>query len=538
MFPTKENLTIEFKDDSRDSYNFDDVIRECVGLTNAEGGFVFCGIKDNGEVIGSKVALKKGIDGIKYEIRAKTRPSIDTEVEIIKFKENCYVVKISVPRSQTAACTSKGAYVKRALNSRGEPEIFAMDVDAIINTVGRIGTRDLTAQPLTGLTIKDIDLKLVKQVAEEIRRTSILESDIHIFSQDPLDILKTLGLINSRKGEPNIACLLLFGYEDSIIDMLPNHFVQYQVFVGDGNELVRNEKFTMPIAALLPYLLQMPELNQKTNELIVNGRSLVIPEYAKNSVRESIANAMNHRDYTLHSGIQIQVYPQELIVCSAGGFVSGININNLLHTPPTPRNRRLNDAMTKLKLVESSGRGIDTIYYWQAKYGRPAPDYSMSDNSKVEIVLAGGSANLDFVQEMISTDVKDVCQMMILNSLFLKNSLSLKELSNIIQLNESRTKTIVATMINKKLINAIGPQQDTFVLFNKKKTYKKLSKAETESAKSAIIEKLEKTDGLTKSELSKELSLSETQIYRLLNSLNKEDKIEIDRGTKAWKLKR
>ena len=59
MFPTKENLTIEFKDDSRDSYNFDDVIRECVGLTNAEGGFVFCGIKDNGEIIGSKVALKK-----------------------------------------------------------------------------------------------------------------------------------------------------------------------------------------------------------------------------------------------------------------------------------------------------------------------------------------------------------------------------------------------------------------------------------------------------------------------------------------------
>ena len=172
------------------------------------------------------------------------------------------------------------------------------------------------------MTIKDIDLKLVKQVAEEIRRTSILESDIHIFSQEPLDILKTLGLINSRNGEPNIACLLLFGYEDSIIDMLPNHFVQYQVFVGDGNELVRNEKFTMPIAALLPYLLQMPELNQKTNELIVNGRSLVIPEYAKNSVRESIANAINHRDYTLHSGIQIQVYPQELIVCSAGGFVS------------------------------------------------------------------------------------------------------------------------------------------------------------------------------------------------------------------------
>lgn len=536
MFPKKENLQIEFKDDSRDSYNFDDVIRECVGLSNAEGGVVFCGIKDNGEVIGSNVALKKGIDGIKFEIRAKTRPSIDSEVEILNYKDDCSVVKITVPKGQSPVCTAKGAYVKRVVNAKGAPENVAMDVDAILNTAGRIGTRDLSAQTLSGLTINDIDLDLVLKTAEDIKNSNPSEVDFHIYSQEPVDILKTLGLVN-RNGMPNIACLLLFGYEESILDMIPNHFVQYQVFVGDGLELVRNEKYTLPIARLLPMILEFPELNRKTNEILVNGRSVVIPEYSKNSVREAIANAMNHRDYTLHSGIQIQVYPQELIVCSAGGFVSGISIDNLLHTPPTPRNRRLNDAMTKLKLVESSGRGIDTIYYWQAKYGRPAPDYSMSDDYKVEVVLAGGTANMDFVKEMISIDVKDVSQMMILNSLFLKNTLSLSEISSIIQLNESRTKTILTTMLNKKLIYTVGSQKDSYVLYNQKDISRKITKAEADALKEKILKELKKSDGLTKSELSIILSLSESQTYRLLSSLKDAGLIETDRVTRNWKLK-
>lgn len=193
--------------------------------------------------------------------------------------------------------------------------------------------------------------------------------------------------------------------------------------------------------------------------------------------------------------------------------------------------------MTKLKLVESSGRGIDTIYYWQAKYGRPAPDYSMSDDYKVEVVLAGGTANMDFVREMISVDVKDVSQMMILNSLFLKNTLSLSEISSIIQLNESRTKTILATMLNKKLIYPIGPQKDNYVLYNQKDISRKLSKTDAGALKEKIIQELKKSEGLTKSELAIILSISESQTYRLLSSLKDGGLIETDRVTRTWKIK-
>lgn len=537
MFPKKENLQIEFKDDSRDTFNFDDVIRACVGLSNAEGGVVFCGIKDNGEVIGSRVALKRGKDGVRYTILQNTEPSLECKVEIINYKDIYSVVKITVPKSDTAVRSRKGTYVKRVIDSRGNPSNEAMSVDSIISTVGRVGSRDLTAQSLSGLTINEIDLDLVASTAKLIVDSNqSSDGDIHVFTQDPVDILRTLGLIN-RDDIPNIACLLLFGYDDAIIERMPNHFLQYQVFIGNGNELVKNEKYSAPIAKLLPQILSFPELNRKSNEIIVDGRSIVIPEYAHNSVREAIANALNHRDYTLHSGIQVQVYPQELIICSAGGFVSGIDIDKLLNTPPNPRNRRLNDAMMRLKLVESSGRGIDTIYFWQAKYGRPAPDYSMSDKTKVEVVLAGGTANLDFVKEMLSVDVKNVYQMLILNSLFLKNSLSLDEIAVIVQLPISRTKNIVADMIKNRLIYPIGVQKETYLLYKQNCNPRKLSRNESEVLRQNILDELKKSGSLTKTELSKLLFISDSQTYRLLSALKNEEKIEIDSKSKSWRIK-
>lgn len=426
---------------------------------------------------------------------------------------------------------------KEFLMQRGNPSNSGMSLDSLINTVGRVGARDLTSQALSGLSIKEIDLDLVALTAKKIVDSNqSSEADVHIFSQAPMDILRTLGLIN-RDDVPNIACLLLFGYEDSLIERMPNHFLQYQVFIGEGNELVKNEKYSSPIAKLLPQLLSFPELNRKSNEIIIDGRSVVIPEYAHNSVREAIANALNHRDYTLHSGIQVQVFPKELIICSAGGFVSGIDIDKLLNTPPNPRNRRLNDAMMRLKLVESSGRGIDTIYFWQAKYGRPAPDYSMSDSTKVEVVLAGGTANLDFVGEMISVDVKNVYQMLILNSLFLKNSLSLDEISEIVQLPVSRTKNIVADMINSRLIYPIGPQKETYLLYKQNTGPRKLSRNESEVLRQNILDELKKSGSLTKTELSKILFLSDSQTYRLLSALKSEGKIEIDSTSKSWRIK-
>lgn len=58
--------------------------------------------------------------------------------------------------------------MKRVLDAKGNPSNSGMSLDSLINTVGRVGARDLTSQALSGLSIKEIDLDLVALTAKRL----------------------------------------------------------------------------------------------------------------------------------------------------------------------------------------------------------------------------------------------------------------------------------------------------------------------------------------------------------------------------------
>jgi predicted HTH transcriptional regulator len=76
-------------------------------------------------------------------------------------------------------------------------------------------------------------------------------------------------------------------------------------------------------------------------------------------------------------------------------------LDRLFSVAPSPGNIRLAEALYKLKHVESSGKGIDFIYFGQARYGRPAPDYHGSTSESVSVRLIGGNANLEFCKLLL-----------------------------------------------------------------------------------------------------------------------------------------
>lgn len=75
-----------------------------------------------------------------------------------------------------------------------------------------------------------------------------------------------------------------------------------------------------------------------------------IPFFNEEVIRESINNAITHRDYRKTSEIVIKQFPQRLDIINAGGFPIGVNLENLLKTPSTPRNRLLADVLQKQEL--------------------------------------------------------------------------------------------------------------------------------------------------------------------------------------------
>ena len=121
-----------------------------------------------------------------------------------------------------------------------------------------------------------------------------------------------------------------------------------------------------------------------------------VPDYSEIGVREAVNNALLHRDYTRLDAVYIQWQHDHMIITSPGGFPHGITVDNILVHEPKPRNRLLAEAFKRIGLVEQTGRGVDKIYMGQLRYGRPAPDYSRSDDTGVRVVLPGGKGSLQF----------------------------------------------------------------------------------------------------------------------------------------------
>lgn len=90
-----------------------------------------------------------------------------------------------------------------------------------------------------------------------------------------------------------------------------------------------------------------------------------ITEYPRESLRESIANALAYRDYSPYvrgSYIQIRMFADRLEVQSPGGLFGNVTVDNLEDEHST-RNARLMRMMEDMQVVENRGSGISAMLH-------------------------------------------------------------------------------------------------------------------------------------------------------------------------------
>jgi len=113
-----------------------------------------------------------------------------------------------------------------------------------------------------------------------------------------------------------------------------------------------------------------------------------IPTFNQAAVREALLNAVTHRDYRLGVSVFVRQYARRLEIVSPGGFLPGINPENVLWRQ-APRNRRIAEAFQRCGLVERSGQGVDRMFEASIKEGKPRPDFSGTDDYQVSVTLRG-----------------------------------------------------------------------------------------------------------------------------------------------------
>ena len=214
--PEKETLTVEFKSDCS-GYSDTDLVDEIVGMANTQGGDLYLGVEDNGEITG---VGKKRMDpiGAMALIANKTIPSVSTRAEIIE-EEGFPVLKIEIPMYRSIVATTDGRILKRRLKLDGTPENVPLYPFEIPSRLSELNLLDYSAQVVQEASVDDLDPN------ERIRLRNIIkyrkgDSSLVELSDDELD--KALQLVKIDHGtlKPTITGLLLIGKEEKIKKIL------------------------------------------------------------------------------------------------------------------------------------------------------------------------------------------------------------------------------------------------------------------------------------------------------------------------------
>lgn len=243
---------------------------------------------------------------------------------------------------------------------------------------------DFSQQICRGATLDDLDSDALSVLKEKYARK---QNNPMFLTLSNGQILSDLKLITDE-GVTNAAIILL-GKEDFIKRVYPQASVMLEYRRSESQITFDNRiSYSQPFFIMIDRLWHDIDLRNGKFQIKEGPYIFDVPYFNEEVIRESINNAITHRDYTRRSETVIKQYPQKLIVTNAGGFPHGVTIDNILTVPSTPRNRLLADVLSKTGIVERSGQGVDKIFYRTLSEGKEAPDYSGSDAFNVELILS------------------------------------------------------------------------------------------------------------------------------------------------------
>lgn len=224
-----ESVTVEFKSwikakDMRERISL--AVEELIAFANTKGGTVYFGVEDDGTVTGCD---KYDCQKIMESIYDRTRPSLFTEIEVIKYN-GLEVLAIKVNSDGNTYATTDGKCLKR-LGKNSKPYY----PDEMSNKYSTIQNPDFSSQIIVESSLDDVNKLEVYSLKEKLR---IRDPKSTLPDLEDVAFMRDLGLIK-EDGDTyklTIAGLLFVGKETSIYQLLPQAEVIYLHYSADNLE--------------------------------------------------------------------------------------------------------------------------------------------------------------------------------------------------------------------------------------------------------------------------------------------------------------
>lgn len=396
-WPEREDLVTEFKSDTK-RLSDSELVEAVVCLANTEGGTIYLGVEDDGTTSG--LHATRDLTGCEAMIANRTSPGVRVEVRVVDAGA-LRVACISVPKGRGLVSTTDGVMKRRQLDAHGEPQCVPLLPSDIPTRLSDLRAMDASAQPVPSATLDDLDPVERDRLRQFIER---YRGDVSLLklTDEELDGALELTTQADSTRVPTLTGLLLVGRDASLRRLVRTHEVAFQVL--EGEEVRFNEFRRDPLLRLVEWMESQFTARNPEEELQVGLFRVGVPRVDLSAYREAVANALVHRDYTRVGAVHVKLDSEALTVSNPGGFVEGVTSQNILTTPPRPRNPTLADAFKRIGLVERTGRGVDLIYRSTLRYGRPAPSYAQSDRAGVTLRIPAAEADRAFIRMVVEAE--------------------------------------------------------------------------------------------------------------------------------------
>lgn len=526
-----ESMTVEFKSDLR-CLPDRDLVATVVSLANTEGGNLLLGVEDDGTVTGLH-ANHLQVSGIPSLIANKTNPPLSVWAERIELAGKP-IAHIAVPNSRQLVSTSDGLLVRRRLKLDGTPEAVPFYPHEFIQRQSSMGLVDPSSMVLEDIDAYQLDPLQRLRLRNAIKKYGG-EQSLLALADDELD--GALGLcreVNSAR-RPTIAGLLLLGTEELLRTNLPSYEVAFQVL--HGTDVRVNEFFRKPLLETFEEMELLFKARVEEEEIQVGLFRVPVPNYDRRAFREAFVNALVHRDFSRLGAVHVKITEDGLSISNPGGFVEGVTLDNLLVADPRSRNPQLADVIKRIGLAERTGRGIDRIFEGMLRYGRPAPDYSMSDEFTVSVQMVSAAPDLDFLEMVVEQEDKlgamPIDSLIILSRLREERRLMTADLAPSVQKPEAHVRATLEKLLETGLLDSHGTGRGrTYTLSaalyrqaGKKSEYIRQAGFAPIQQEQMVLRFIEKHGSIKRADVMDLCRVTPDQAYKLLSRLKKRGEI-------------
>lgn len=413
--------------------DFNELAKDCVAFSNAEGGCIDIGIEDDQTLPPEEQKIPDGLaTEIVNKINGKTQGVVLSAETLIAENGGEYIKLHILRNANLPSATTSGKFFLR-IGDNSVP-VGPEDISRLAEDKGCLSWEDTE----TKYNWQDADPEKLALLIKLLKKSDRVSSFVK--QKETKEILDFYYLTDPDSEKMTNLGVLFIG-KQSQRGRIQNAPVIQCIKYDQNGEKVNKwlwDDYTMnPYEMINSVWERVPEWKE-SSEITEGMFRRNILAYPEKVVRELLSNALVHRPYTVRGDIFINIHPDHIEVVNPGRLPLGVTVKNILHTTKK-RNEHMAAVFYALHLMEREGSGYDMMYETLLANGKPIPRVTEGDDS-VSVSVYRRIINEEVIKVMQHIDQRyDVKQkqLICLGLIALHESLTASELIRILNLKDA-----------------------------------------------------------------------------------------------------